>query len=106
MRIFDSSHLINHLSFPDVIQPLDRTQKDAPRGLARYQYFIQIVPTVYKYLNGKQVYSNQYSVSESDYIIESTTGSFKQPGNFKFKSFSKEWLGIFLNMNFLLTVSL
>jgi len=81
---FNCSHVINRLSFgedfPGVVQPLDGTKKVVTKGLGRYQYFIQVVPTIYKYQNGKQLVTNQYSVTEHTLLVDPTKGSFKQPG--------------------------
>lgn len=50
-------------------------------GLGRYQYFLQVVPTTYRYQNGEEIYSNLYSVTEHDILVHPERGgSFKQPG--------------------------
>jgi len=83
---FNSSHIINRLSFgedfPGVVQPLDNVKKIVESGSGRYQYFIQVVPTIYKYSNGKELYTNQFSVTENTIIVDPTASSFKQPGIF------------------------
>lgn len=45
-----------------------------------YQYFLQIVPTEFSFLNGKEVRTFQYSVSKQDQFIRQNTGGL--PGVF------------------------
>ncbi|CAG9462263.1 unnamed protein product [Pedinophyceae sp. YPF-701] len=72
---FDLSHTFHKLSFgadypgkpPD---PLDGLTKDSrkkgsmPEELGMHQYFLKVVPTVYKGASGKVVRSNQLSITE------------------------------------------
>jgi hypothetical protein len=78
--LFDISHKINYLSFgkhyPGRIDPLDNADRFHPiRTLLStfmpdfvdggiYQYYVKVVPTSYRFLNGTEVPSNQYSVTE------------------------------------------
>eukprot|EP01118_Nematostelium_gracile_P008063 TRINITY_DN264_c0_g1_i1.p1 TRINITY_DN264_c0_g1~~TRINITY_DN264_c0_g1_i1.p1 ORF type:complete len:305 (-),score=60.00 TRINITY_DN264_c0_g1_i1:3-917(-) len=87
IKKFNSSHTITRLSFgedfPGVIQPLDGVTKTVEAGLGRYQYFVQIVPTVYEYASGTILKTNQYSITENTHFaFPELTGSFKQPGIF------------------------
>lgn len=65
---FNVSHKVNELTFgpqfPGVVNPLDGAQRIqvAPTGM--YQYFIKVVPTVYKDIHGKKIQTNQFSVTE------------------------------------------
>lgn len=65
---FNVSHKINELSFgprfPGVVNPLDRVERiqNTPTGM--YQYFIKVVPTVYKDIRGHKIPTNQFSVTE------------------------------------------
>jgi len=83
---FNSTHTINRLSFgedfPGVLQPLDGVTKLVQKGSGRFQYFIQVVPTIYTYTNGKRIFTNQYSVTENTVIVDPTARTFKQPGIF------------------------
>ncbi|KAL1822035.1 hypothetical protein DCAR_0309843 [Daucus carota subsp. sativus] len=68
MDSFNISHKINRLAFgdyfPGVLNPLDGVQwtQEPPSGM--YQYFIKVVPTVYKEASGSTIQSNQFSVTE------------------------------------------
>ncbi len=67
---FDLSHTIQSLSFglvfPGAVNPLDNVTKvaDVNAGVAMYQYFLKVVPTVYENLNGERISTNQFSVTE------------------------------------------
>jgi len=84
---FNCSHVINRLSFgedfPGVVQPLDGAREIVNSGLGRFQYFLQVVPTIYEYASGRRLETNQYSVTENTvYVHPEKGGSFKQPGIF------------------------
>ena len=65
---FDVSHTINTLRFgpgyPGEIHQLDNQERTVKDAYGMYQYYIQIVPTLYKFLNGTEILTNQYSVTE------------------------------------------
>jgi len=65
---FDVSHKINTLRFgpgyPGEIHQLDNQERPVKDAYGMYQYYIQIVPTLYKFLNGTEILTNQYSVTE------------------------------------------
>jgi hypothetical protein len=65
---FNSSHTISRLSFgktfPGVVNPLDDTTKVVASGGAIFQYFVKVVPTTYKFINGTILETNQFSVTE------------------------------------------
>uniref|UniRef100_A0A1D1Z2S5 Endoplasmic reticulum-Golgi intermediate compartment protein 3 n=1 Tax=Anthurium amnicola TaxID=1678845 RepID=A0A1D1Z2S5_9ARAE len=88
---YNISHKINKLSFgkefPGVVNPLDGaqwTQKQVSSGM--YQYFVKVVPTIYKDLRGHKINSNQFSVTEH---LRDADGYPKPlPGVFFFYDFS------------------
>lgn len=65
---FNITHEIKSLSFgnhfPGIMNPLDGHKKIITDGHGMFQYYIKVVPTVYQYLDGRRVESNQYSVTE------------------------------------------
>lgn len=68
---FDVSHTINRLHFggkgqvfPNQKHQLDGEHREIDDGYAMYQYYVQVIPTQYKYLNGTQVETFQFSVTE------------------------------------------
>lgn len=84
MGKFSTSHKIHRLSFgtefPDIINPLDdldRNDRDEP---IMYQYFVKVVPTRYNYLNGTELDTNQFSVTQHEKLI--TPNSQGLPGVF------------------------
>lgn len=75
---YNISHRINHLSFgkdfPGVKYPLDGVEKILTNeGGGVYQYFIKIIPTIYKDANGDILKTNQYSVTDQFKGIEMPT---------------------------------
>jgi len=69
------SHVINHLSFGEqakgakgagVVDVLDGTSQHTAETGAMYQYFVKVVSTEFKYLDGSVIYTNQYSVTENE----------------------------------------
>lgn len=65
---FNVSHRINELSFgphfPGVVNPLDGAQRIQMTPTGMYQYFIKVVPTMYKDIRGYKIQTNQFSVTE------------------------------------------
>jgi hypothetical protein len=65
---FNISHTVNALRFgdqyPGIVSPLDGQVRKLGDTHGMYQYYVKIVPTKYRYLNGVEVESNQYSVTE------------------------------------------
>lgn len=65
---FNVSHTIHRFRFgpdyPGVIHQLDGKLHNIEDAYGMYQYYIQVVPTLYRYLNGTQMQSYQYSVTE------------------------------------------
>ena len=77
---FDFGHRINHVSFGQefegMVSPLDGLKKHD--GSAFFQYFIKVVPTKVIYLNGTEILTNQYSVTQ----FESKAEEGRVPGIF------------------------
>lgn len=82
-----------------IIQPLDNTNWGTSQGKLKYemfnlsylftsiyiatmmyQYFLQIVPTEFEFINGKQTRTFQYSVSKQEQLVNQYTGGL--PGVF------------------------
>eukprot|EP00286_Rhodomonas_abbreviata_P003700 CAMPEP_0181346718 /NCGR_PEP_ID=MMETSP1101-20121128/33479_1 /TAXON_ID=46948 /ORGANISM="Rhodomonas abbreviata, Strain Caron Lab Isolate" /LENGTH=297 /DNA_ID=CAMNT_0023458853 /DNA_START=623 /DNA_END=1516 /DNA_ORIENTATION=+ len=65
---YNVSHTINHLSFgtmyPGRVNPLDGIERICNDRSGMYQYFVKVVPTSYKYLNGTEVDTNQFSSTQ------------------------------------------
>jgi len=65
---FNTSHIIHSLGFgekyPGLHNPLDGVSKILPKGSGLFQYFIKVVPTIYEYVETKQILTNQYSVTQ------------------------------------------
>ncbi|XLS57541.1 hypothetical protein HN51_007296 [Arachis hypogaea] len=84
---FNISHQINKFSFgaqyPGLVNPLDdddaKWVQGPVHGHGIYQYFIKVVPTIYEYVTGHVIYSNQYSVTEH---FTNTTEQGSVPGVF------------------------
>ncbi|KAI3649608.1 hypothetical protein MP228_005240 [Amoeboaphelidium protococcarum] len=79
-------HQINSLRFGDqvdgVVQPLDNYQRLSDlQGSIFFQYFIKVVPTQVKYLNGSVITTNQYSVTQHERAMQNGQLRF-MPGLF------------------------
>jgi hypothetical protein len=65
---FNITHTVNSLSFgdhfPGIKSPLDGETRSIKDTHGMYQYYVKIVPTQYIYYDGREVHSNQYSVTE------------------------------------------
>jgi hypothetical protein len=88
---FNISHTINKLhfgsNFPGNVYQLDGETRTVTENYAMHQYYIQIVPTLYKYLNGTAVQTNQFSVTEHRRIVDPGTAR-GLPGVFFFYEIS------------------
>lgn len=89
---FNLTHHIRHLSFgneyPGITHPLDGTAVSAEETGIMYQYFVKIVPTVYRRLNGEVVNTNQFSVTKHKRVVRQVTGEHGLPGVFVLYEFS------------------
>lgn len=65
---FNISHTVNSLSFghpyPGITSPLDGESRRIKDTHGMYQYYVKIVPTTYERIDGTEIESNQYSVTE------------------------------------------
>jgi hypothetical protein len=48
--------------------------------VGQMKYFIQLVPTMYEYLDGRVLFTNQFSVAEHFAESDLTTNHFQLPG--------------------------
>ena len=68
------SHHIRSISFgepiPGVENPLDGIRVQAESQMVMYQYFLKIVPTVYRKASGVSVWSNQYSYTKHERVVK------------------------------------
>ncbi|XP_078382072.1 endoplasmic reticulum-Golgi intermediate compartment protein 3-like isoform X2 [Oculina patagonica] len=89
---FNLTHHIRHLSFgheyPGIKHPLDDTFVAAEDAGSMYQYFVKIVPTMYRKLNGEVVKTNQFSVTKHKRVIRQVSGEHGLPGVFVLYEFS------------------
>merc|ERR1719387_1724532 len=71
---FNTSHIVNHLSFGAVVEGvdslLDGTMKIVKHGSFMFHYYIKLVPTVFIDQWGTEVYTNQYSVTDSSRNVQ------------------------------------
>ena len=83
---FNLTHQVRSLSFgdpiPGVRNPLDELNVTSESLSLMYQYFIKIVPSVYKKLSGEVVSSNQYSFTKHRRPVREMAGEHGLPGFF------------------------
>ncbi len=84
---FNMSHTVNKLSFgadfPGQVNPLDGAAAVQSGGHLMYQYFIKVVPTLYKDIRGKLLRTAQFSVTEFPKPVDILSGR-TLPGVFCF----------------------
>merc|ERR1712190_701481 len=90
---FNTSHEINAITFgdhvPGVFSPLDGTVKIVRHGAFMFHYYIKLVPTVFTNRWGEEVYTNQYSVTDSARNVQVKSGELSGlPGVFIVYDFS------------------
>ena len=72
---FNVSHTVNELSFGPYMRPhvreslnltsqLNGAVRTVTDGYGMFQYYLQVVPTVFRFLNGTTIETFQYSVTE------------------------------------------
>ena len=70
---FDFSHIISEMSYgpfyPSLVNPLDRTVNEANDNMHKFQYYMSVVPTVYKH-GWTTIATNQYAVTEQSKSIK------------------------------------
>ncbi|CAE8617483.1 unnamed protein product [Polarella glacialis] len=66
---FNTSHDIHTVTFgdhvPGVVSPLEGTMKIVRHGAYMFHYYVKLVPTVFTDRWGQELYTNQYSVTDS-----------------------------------------
>lgn len=90
---FNTSHEITSISFgdkvPGVLSPLDGMTKIVRHGAFMFHYYIKLVPTVFADRNGEELYTNQYSVTDSARNVQVRSGELTGlPGVFIVYDFS------------------
>jgi len=90
---FNTSHEITSITFgdyvPGVWSPLDGTTKIVRHGAFMFHYYIKLVPTVFTDRWGEEVYTNQYSVTDSARNVQVRSGELSGlPGVFIVYDFS------------------
>jgi len=90
---FNTSHSIHAITFgeqvPGVVSPLDGTTKIVRHGAFMFHYYIKLVPTVFINRWGAEIYTNQYSVTDSARNVQVRSGELSGlPGVFIVYDFS------------------
>ncbi|XP_068621682.1 endoplasmic reticulum-Golgi intermediate compartment protein 3 isoform X2 [Battus philenor] len=85
--VFNTTHVIQHLSFGTNIKgantsPLDGTKGLAKEGAVMFQYYIKIVPTMYIKLDQTVLYTNQFSVTRHQKSVSNINSESGMPGAF------------------------
>jgi len=84
MKGANISHTIHYLNFgddfPGVTNPLKEVTNIVPMDVGQYQFHIKVVPSVFKPLRGRTVYSNSYSISEQFVRLDLLSSMNTQPG--------------------------
>lgn len=120
MRTFEQwnvSHTVHKIRFGEEFPSemdgknryqLDNAERNIADGYGMYQYYFQVVPTQYRYLNGTTIQTNQYSVTE--HLRHVTPGSGRGlPGVFFFyevsplhviieERYMKGWIAFFTSV--------
>ncbi|XP_072936478.1 endoplasmic reticulum-Golgi intermediate compartment protein 3 [Epargyreus clarus] len=85
--VFNTTHIIKHLSFGSDIKsantaPLDGVTGIAKEGAVMFQYYIKIVPTMYVKLDKSVLYTNQFSVTRHQKSVSNINTESGMPGAF------------------------
>jgi endoplasmic reticulum-Golgi intermediate compartment protein 3 len=108
---FNVSHTILSIRFgqayPGHVHQLDNQIRTIEDSYGMYQYYFQIVPTTYKYLDGRTIETNQYSVTEHMRHVSPGSGR-GLPGVFLFyevsplhvviEEYRKGWVSFFTSL--------
>ncbi|KNC47798.1 endoplasmic reticulum-Golgi intermediate compartment protein 3 [Thecamonas trahens ATCC 50062] len=80
------THRIHRLSFgenfPGIVAPADTLVYHTTHSLQMYQYFVKVVPTLYKASAADVVDTNQYSLTANSRAIDHSRGQHGMPGIF------------------------
>jgi len=90
---FNTSHEIHEITFgdhlPGLISPLDGTRKIVKHGAFMFHYYVKLVPTMFTSRDGWDIYSNQYSATDSARNVQVRSGELSGlPGVFFVYDFS------------------
>jgi len=90
---FNTSHMIHSIAFgdqvPGQLSPLDGTTKIVKHGAYMFHYYIKLVPTVWEGRWGSEIYTNQYSVTDTARNVQVRSGELSGlPGVFIVYDFS------------------
>ena len=68
LMTLNTSHRIDQLTFgerfPQQINPLSNTEEISKDSSILYHYYVKVVPTMYVFLDGKELMTNQYSATK------------------------------------------
>ena len=71
------------VDYPGLVNPLDDHNQVSPEdGSHMYQYYLKIVPTRYRKINGQSINTNQYSVTTHKKAVTQKLGDTGLPGVF------------------------
>ena len=83
---YNVSHVIHSLSFgqhyPNRVNPLDDATATLRNGSGVFQYFVKVVPTIYKHADGHTIDTCQYSVTDQFKSAHDPSKGFVLPGVF------------------------
>ncbi|KAI8587145.1 endoplasmic reticulum vesicle transporter-domain-containing protein [Geranomyces variabilis] len=82
---FDFTHEIHSLSFGKRVgfgNPLDGVVKQTREGYQMFQYYVKVVSTRFRFMNGTTIHTNQYSATEHDRDTTPTAHAGGLPGVF------------------------
>ncbi|KAL0849130.1 hypothetical protein ABMA28_013479 [Loxostege sticticalis] len=85
--VFNTTHIIRHLSFGTDIKsgntaPLDGITGLAKEGAVMFQYYLKIVPTMYVKLDETVLHTNQFSVTRHQKSVSNANMESGMPGAF------------------------
>ncbi|VVC92925.1 unnamed protein product [Leptidea sinapis] len=85
--VFNTTHIIRHLSFGTDIKkantaPLDGVIGLAKEGAVMFQYYIKVVPTMYVTLDNTVLHTNQFSVTRHQKSVSNINSESGMPGAF------------------------
>jgi len=77
-EVFNCTHTIHKLhfgqDFPGNVNQMDGQNRTVNDDYAMHQYYIQVVPTLFFFLNGSSIQTNQFSVTEHQRIVNPGSG--------------------------------
>ncbi|KAI9137678.1 endoplasmic reticulum vesicle transporter-domain-containing protein [Paraphysoderma sedebokerense] len=83
---FNFTHRIDKLSFgvdyPNIVNPLSKTYISTNEQFEMFQYYLNIIPTIYMDHHERVTLTNQYAVTDYHRVIDHEKGSHGMPGVF------------------------